>query len=281
MYAPVSVIIPCYQATSFLERAVNSVLDQTLLPKELLLVDDASPDGGKTERLIKYLAQKHSREEIGISIIPIFLGRNKGPGGARNAGWDIASQDWVAFLDADDAWHPDKIALQYKMLQDNMNVDLVAHQCAFIQSVDNLDSVYTIGEPINILDIGLGRMLISNGLPTRSVMLRKSIPLRFPEENRFSEDYFLWLKIIASGFQARLMKCVLAYTFRPEYSAGGYSGQLWTHEKRELNTLRRLFIEKHIKFQTFVLVCIWSVLKFMLRVIKVKFESLHPRRESF
>ena len=91
--APVSAVIPCYQAVKHLERAVDSVMNQTVRPSELILVDDASPDNGETRYLIENLAEKINSEKAGVLVKVIFLSANKGPGGARNAGWEKASME--------------------------------------------------------------------------------------------------------------------------------------------------------------------------------------------
>lgn len=266
-YAPVSVVIPCFNAYYFLERAVDSVINQTLLPMQLVLVDDASTDNGKTRNLIVNIENNIRSLNSKISVKTIFLSRNGGPGCARNIGWDAANQNWIAFLDADDAWHPRKIALQYDILLNNISIDLLAHKSAFIQTNDIKDMELQINKPMKLVNISLGMLLISNKLPTRSVILRRSIPLRFPENNNLAEDYSLWLDIVASGFDVRLMKFVMAYTFRPEYSLGGYSGQLWIHEKRELATLRRLYHRRDIHAIVLIFSMALSLLKFIKRVL--------------
>nr|WP_175801934.1 glycosyltransferase [Burkholderia anthina] len=104
--APVSVIVPCYRSVSTLERAVASVYAQTWRPAELILVDDASPDD--TLACIERLRSRYGDDWIRVIALP----RNGGPGVARNVGWRCATQRFIAFLDADDTWHPDKIARQ-------------------------------------------------------------------------------------------------------------------------------------------------------------------------
>lgn len=265
--APISVVIPCYVAADSLERAVDSVFNQSLKPNEIILIDDASPDGGKTKRLIGVLVRKYTNLDAGISIVTKYLESNKGPGGARNAGWEVASQEWVAFLDADDAWHHDKIKLQYEITQSDTKIDLLAHQTALFDTCLLESIAIVIKKPIQLVRLRLGAMLLSNKLPTRSVMLRRSIPFRFPESKHLSEDYYLWLVIIAGGYHVKLMKCVLAFTFRPEYSVGGYSGQLWIQEKRELATLIKLYCNEKINAITLVVSLLWSLLKYTKRVI--------------
>jgi len=103
MQAPVSVIIPCYRCADTIGRAVESMIWQTLPPKEILLVEDYSQDEGKTLASL-YDLQRKFQDKITIKVIPLL--KNGGPGGARNTGWDEAQQPYLAFLDADDSWHP-------------------------------------------------------------------------------------------------------------------------------------------------------------------------------
>jgi teichuronic acid biosynthesis glycosyltransferase TuaG len=266
-FVPVSVVIPCYKAGSFLSRAVDSVLSQSLLPREVILIDDASPDGGVTKGLIQKLVSQIPLVRPGINAISIYLHKNGGPGDARNAGWEKATQSWIAFLDADDIWDHQKLALQYQSLRMNPSIDLLAHKSQFVNNSSSIEKRKTQVDSIALRKIDLQSMLVSNLFPARSVMLKKEISLRFPSRKE-SEDYSLWLKIIAHGYDVRLMDCVLAYTFRSEFSKGGYSGDLWAQEKRELHTFLSFYKDGHISISLFLLVVLWSLLKFMRRVLK-------------
>lgn len=104
----VSAIIPCYNAEATVARALRSVQAQTLDDWEAIVVDDGSQDGTAAtvapfldDPRIRYLRQP----------------RNAGAGPARNAGLDAARGRWVAFLDADDEWHPPKLARQSAFLE--------------------------------------------------------------------------------------------------------------------------------------------------------------------
>lgn len=92
--APVSVVIPCFQCVRTLERAVASVAGQTVLPLELILVDDGS--GDETRALMTHLQSRNKTGWIKL----VMLDTNVGAASARNAGWDEARGDFVAFLDA-------------------------------------------------------------------------------------------------------------------------------------------------------------------------------------
>ncbi len=101
----VSVIIPAYNSASTIIRALQSVVAQTLAPLEIIVVDDASTD--TTRDLVTTFASSSS-----FPVRVLTQTTNSGPSAARNAGWDTAVGDYIAFLDADDQWHPRKIELQ-------------------------------------------------------------------------------------------------------------------------------------------------------------------------
>ncbi len=96
---PVSVVIPAYDAGRFVAKAVATALAQTRAVLEVLVVDDGSRD--ETAAIAR---------AAGATVISQ---RNAGPGAARNAGVRAARGSWIAFLDADDAWHPDKLERQW------------------------------------------------------------------------------------------------------------------------------------------------------------------------
>ena len=100
----VSVVIPTFNRGHTLNRAIDSVLGQTLLPSEIIVIDDGSTDG--TEELI-------SKEYSSVSYIKT---KNKGVSAARNLGMKAAESDWFAFLDSDDQWLPHKLEKQFECL---------------------------------------------------------------------------------------------------------------------------------------------------------------------
>ena len=116
----VSVIIPAYNSASTIIRALQSVAAQTLAPLEIIVVDDASTD--TTHDLVTTFASSSS---IPVRVVTQTI--NSGPSAARNAGWDRAIGDYIAFLDADDQWHPRKIELQYPIMQTQPEVTMSCH----------------------------------------------------------------------------------------------------------------------------------------------------------
>lgn len=252
--APVTVIIPCYRCRDTVVRALDSVLAQTLSPAEVLLIDDASDDG--TLHVIREQAEHH-----GSWVKVISQARNGGAGLARNVGWEAATQPWIAFLDADDAWHPHKLETQWTWLSTQPEAQLCGHGTWL--AADECMHLPVEGTPA-ATRLTLSNMLISNRLPTRSVMLRRDLPFRF-SNRRYAEDYQLWLKIIAAGHSAWRLEVPLACSFRPDFSPGGLSGQLWRHEMNELAVLCELWRGKKFGLGVFLFAVAWSVAKFLRR----------------
>ena len=123
----VSVIIPAYNSASTIIRALQSVASQTLAPLEIIVVDDASTD--TTRDLTTTFASSSS-----IPVRVLTQTTNSGPSTARNAGWDAATGDYIAFLDADDQWHPRKIELQYQVMQSRPELTMSCHLLQRVRS---------------------------------------------------------------------------------------------------------------------------------------------------
>ena len=271
MQSPVSVIIPCYRCSETIERAVESVIRQTFPPKEILLVEDCSDDEGATLASLHRLKQNF-QDKISIKIIP--LKENSGPGGARNAGWDEAQQPYLAFLDADDSWHPRKLEIQYQWMKSHPEVTLTAHQSVWIMP----------GEPppafparLNVRPVSIYPLLVSNLFPTRSVMLLREITYRFEPAKRYAEDYLLWLRIVLGGKSAWLLEVPLVYSYKADFGAHGLTGNLWKLEKGEIDTYRKIHQDGLISRVLYSGLVLFSLLKFLRRLMISHFQRCQTR----
>jgi ABC-type bacteriocin/lantibiotic exporter with double-glycine peptidase domain len=118
----VSVILPVFNGEKYLADAVQSVLDQDYAPVELICVNDGSTD--ETLNILR---------SFGEQIVVVDSAANGGIGAARNQGLHIARGAMVAFMDADDLWEPDKLAVQMRKLEENPEIDLsFTHMQCFI-----------------------------------------------------------------------------------------------------------------------------------------------------
>ena len=109
----VSILIPCYNAERWVRKPSRAALTQTWLEKEVLVVDDGSTDGSL--QIIKQFGKK----------VRFETGPNRGGNSARNRLLELATGEWVQYLDADDYLLPDKVAKQMQYLAANLNTDVV------------------------------------------------------------------------------------------------------------------------------------------------------------
>jgi len=266
--APVSVVIPCYCCADTVARAVESAVDQTLRPSEIILVDDASPDGGRTVAALRMLGCKLGSD---VPIVIVLRETNGGPGSTRNRAWDVASQPLLAFLDSDDAWHPRKIELQYGFMQGRPDATLCSHDTLVMRPGQAWPPLPRGSDPRRISST---RLLLRNCLPTRTVMLRRDLAYRFEESKRHSEDYLLWLRLVLHGSSAWRLDLPLACSFKGDAGAGGLSGAMWRMQRGELDTYARLRREGLLSAWLYpVLVCL-SLAKFLPRAARVALARL-------
>lgn len=198
-YVPgrVSVITPVYNAEKYIEASLESVFSQTYKDIEIVLVDDCSKD--KSAQIIEDL--KISHPEIVYFLQP----ENMGAGAARNKALELATGQYVAFLDSDDIWLPEKTELQINLMSD-MNSPF---SYAAIEMVD--EEGKTVKGKRNISERCDYKYLLHNTIiATSSVIIDRNfygdfrMPLR-----RGGQDYATWLKLLRNGVVARGINEVL------------------------------------------------------------------------
>jgi len=251
----ISVIIPAYNAERTIWRALKSIENQTLLPNEVIVVDDCSSD--RTNEIIREY-MKESRLVIRHEI----QSTNSGAASARNAGWNIASEKYVAFLDADDMWHPKKLEIQFSAME---NSDDCSMSCHYRHVTDSevwsdvqLDSSHQ--RFFTFRDF-----LIRNRCATPSVMVKREISSRFHPGKRYAEDYLLWLQISAVYGPVLFIDLPLVHCSNPIYGGPGLSGNLRQMHKGESSALLQLKKEGHISLFAYVRYAIWWNSKYIFR----------------
>lgn len=183
----VSVVIPTHNRSDILERAVDSVLNQTHKELEVIIVSDGSTDD--TDKVIEKLKAKDSRVR-GISYHPA-----KGANTARNTGIEASQYGLVAFLDDDDEWYPDKIESQIKVFNRNDNIGLVYTGKSAVYVKENI--TYSI---ISEAEGDLSREILKRNHigTTSSVMVKKELLERvngFDVNLPAAQDYDLWIRL--------------------------------------------------------------------------------------
>lgn len=212
-----SVVIPAYNAEKTIEACLASVAAQTIVPLEVLVVDDHSHDGTgvAVRRCKEWLAA------AGIKLEYYRLAKNSGPSFARNEGIRLAKGGYIAFLDADDIWHKDKLAIVDRYVR-NSGVGLVCHAYTEESTFDlNLS-----GGGYEAKSMSIYRLLLRNPASTSCAVVRKQHAFVFDEAMRYCEDYDLWMRIAESMTVVRLVGNPLTRLGRPQLTAGGLSGNI-------------------------------------------------------
>lgn len=259
MVASISVIIPCFRCSKTIARAVDSIARQTLLPAEVILVDDAS--GDNTPEILLQLQRDYGKDWLKVIALEV----NGGPAVARNAGWDAAFHDYIAFLDADDAWHSEKIAVQYAWMLEYPKIAFSGHRVMVKKPEEQLN-YELIPENIKAKLISRNQILLSNLFCTSSVMIKRNINQRFSPSLRYSQDYFLWLEILLGGGQGAVLNFPVAYYFKPPFGAGGQTTNLLNGKAAEAEIYQRLFKSGYITFSESRILSLWSLAKYYRRL---------------
>jgi teichuronic acid biosynthesis glycosyltransferase TuaG len=219
-----SVVIPAYNAQGTLGRAVDSCLQQTYGPHEIIVVDDASTDD--TETFLK--------DTYGDKVIYLRLVQNAGSAVARNKGIDRATGSYIAFLDADDIWHERKLEIAASILGAKKDIYFLYHS----YTLDNIHTV-PVPESATIYRLRFIKLLQHNPIATPCAIVKNTSSIRFESSMRYSEDYDLWLRV-AYKYKAYFINVPLTQIGRPILSAGGVSVDKWKMRKGELKAFRRL-----------------------------------------
>ncbi|MEM6401603.1 MAG: glycosyltransferase [Cyanobacteria bacterium P01_D01_bin.116] len=196
----VSVIVPAYNAMTYLPKTIESVLKQTFTDFEVIIVNDGSSDGIEqwvdtiTDNRVKLISQK-----------------NQGAATARNTGIADAKGAYIAFIDSDDLWEPTKLKKQVHCLDKNPDVGLVY---AWISSIDkngnNRGKIYASNSEGNVWEKLIEENIVRSG---SAAMVRRDCFEElgvFDQNLRFAEDWEMWIRI-ARNYSFAVIKEPLVY----------------------------------------------------------------------
>lgn len=191
----VSVIMPAYNASAFIETSIESVLAQTYSQWELIVVDDGSTDD--TAIIVKRLANKDAR-------IHYIWQKNGKQGKARNRGLQEAKGTWISFLDADDVWVSHKLKHQLQLLLDTQS-DVVFGYSRLIKNKIKLEDIIGVGNNY-YQGYSAINFLLEHGAFIMSTVMVSSVAIHkaggFVENKReiqYGEDWHMWLKLALQG----------------------------------------------------------------------------------
>jgi glycosyltransferase involved in cell wall biosynthesis len=248
-----SVVMAAYNAAATIQASLDSCLKQTYPAFEIIVVDDGSTDD--TNALLRKAAAAGT-------IQLITLSENQGPSFARNQGMNAASGDFIAFQDAEDYWHPEKLRIIGRMLQQHPGVQFLFHP--FTLQPFPADLGQQQPEPSFF---PWHKLLIRNYIGTPCAVLKQDKTLRFREDMRYMEDYELWLRA-GSKYGIYRLDLPLTRLGRPVLSAGGLSSKQGHMRAGELKAYRQLTAIHPAYALLLPFLTCWSLLKHLTKMVK-------------
>lgn len=260
----ISVIIPVYNAEKSIEKSLISIKNQTWNGDfEILVVNDGSTD--KSAEIIQNYQQRNPSQNI-----ILIQQENGGVSKARNAALKIAKGDFIAFLDSDDEWLPQKIESQIQFLEDEkLGID-------FLTSLWNEEKVsrpYSLKEN-NLVEITLKKLLLKiTGQTSTAIFKRKILENTgfFDEDQRYSEDANYWMRISEKNKMFLLPeKLVNAGCGKKSFGESGLSANLKEMERGIQKNIKEMYQTNRISLPEYLFYFVISKLKYWVRPFRAK-----------
>ena len=204
----ISVVIPTLNRINTLQRALDSVINQTYKPAEIIVVDNGSSDG-----TLKFLREQYPK-------ITTVTENKTGVSSARNKGIKKSINQWIALLDSDDAWHPRKLEIQTTMLDSALKeYNLIHTDEVWFRNNKHINQMkkhkkqggYIFERCLSLCCISPSSVLFKKNILDKVGLFDESLPV--------CEDYDMWLKICSS-------EEVLFAQDKLTYKYGGHKDQL-------------------------------------------------------
>jgi succinoglycan biosynthesis protein ExoO len=243
MQPDVSFVIAAFNAERSIARAIESGLAQRGVSVEIVVADDCSSD-----RTVE-IARRFPQDRVRV----IELDRNRGPGGARNAGLEIAGGRWIAVLDSDDTVHPDRLgrmilraeAIGVQIVVDNL--ETVDEDAGVLEPMFSTEQLEALGH-ITLADFIAANLLFESTAsfgymkPVFESRFLRDIGLRYDETLRIGEDYTFLASALARGG-----RCAVEPTagYRYHLRAGSISRVLELHHVEAMLRADAAFLRDH------------------------------------
>ena len=214
----VTVIMPCHNHASFLERSVGSVVSQNYDNTKLIIINDGSSDNSLD--VASDLAGRYTNVEV------ISNDRPTGPSAARNLAirhaWD--STDFFAMLDADDSYLPDKISKSVKIMsEDTINIGLV-YSDILIENMSTGAIVHELRRPYTRTEIETDCVISNTPLINKHALARAGL---YDEDMRTAEDWDLWLRITENFVAIHIPEPLSTYSVTGSNASDTISLDIW------------------------------------------------------
>jgi glycosyltransferase involved in cell wall biosynthesis len=215
----VDVIIPIYNNIDIINNILKKLSE--LYEYNIIVIDDCSIDG--TYELINRFLKKKNIEYVKLLRNNI----NKGPSYCRNLGLEHSKKEYIAFLDSDDDWHPQKIKIQLEIMRKhNILISGTNHKIINLNEISYYKKIDYNNNPIPFHYIKWPYILYKSPFATPSVIIQKGLKkYLFNEDIRYAEDFNLWIRIVHDNVAVKI-DLPLTYTFKHD----------WLGENKSLST---------------------------------------------
>jgi glycosyltransferase involved in cell wall biosynthesis len=205
----ISVIIPCYNSEKTINRAIDSVINQSYKNLEILVIDDGSTDN--TRNIINNYIKNDTR------IKYFYLDNSGGPSLPSNFGVDKSEGEFVAFLDHDDEWALNKLERQLNLIKSDQ-IDFVSCFTYFVNTITGFSDRVIIKKYLNYKNIILEKNFI---LSLSSILMKKKVFCDiggFDERLKGIQDWDLYIRLFVKGYQFGFIDNYLLYNYKQENS---------------------------------------------------------------
>ena len=258
----ISVVIPMYNSSETILSTLNSLKNQTCSPFEIIVVDDGSTDDSTI--IVENFLVNNS-----ILNVKLIKKLNGGVSSARNVGMKEAKGDWIALLDSDDVWLPNKLQRQIEVLNNNLEIDFLGTN----RNGEYFENI--LWKKLNALTKISPRLLLVKFIfvvPT--IIFKKEIISSigyFDETQKYAEEGNYFIRI-AQKFNCFLLNESLVMTGygKAHFGHSGLSGNLKEMEKGELKNLKDALNLKIINHFEYSCLVAFSILKYFRRIVIVK-----------
>ena len=259
----ISTIIPMYNSSDTIVSAIESVLNQTYSePLEIIVVNDGSTDG--CEEIVQKIIDNNKTNRI----IKLINKENGGVSTARNCGIKEATGEWIALLDSDDVWFPEKLEKQIEVIEKNPQVK-------FLGTNVN-DEVYPFfgKAKLDLFTLNAMQIILKWYPSTPTILAKKSLFIKaglFDESRRQGEDCDLWLRCLLFE-PVYILNETLVHIGHGKKSFGekGLSADLKKMHAGEKFIIKGAFKRKQINLPFYLFAHLWLKLKFLRRLLIIK-----------
>ena len=211
----ISIVMPAYNSYETIQDSIQSVCNQMYSKWELLVIDDCS-----TKNMQNIVTKFHDER-----IHYIRLTHNKGVANARNVGIAKAQGRYIAFLDSDDMWHPEKLSMQFAFMQKNHYAFTYTWYRQFTGDISQLGNLVKTKQVVDYKEL-----LKGNDIGCLTVMIDREQIQNIHMPSQRHEDYITWLNILKQGWKAYSLPKELAYYRKSDGSltSNKWKSLIWT-----------------------------------------------------